>query len=64
MIIILFCHCHVQTEIGSEMLLNNAENYGQYFAHALMNENVNVSRVINETMAIVRDNISKQGLLK
>ena len=41
------------------MLLSNAELYGQYFAQALMNENVNVSRIINQTKAIVRDNIGK-----
>ena len=41
------------------MLLSNAERYGQYFALALMNENVNVSETINETKAIVGDNISR-----
>ena len=47
----------MQAETGSEMLLNNAEIYGQYFAQALMNDNVNVSREINESKSIVRNNI-------
>ena len=47
----------MQAETGSEMLLNNAEIYGQYFAQALMNDNVNVSHEINESKSIVRNNI-------
>ena len=53
----------MQNEVGSEMILNNAENYGQYFAQALMNSNVNVSSSIAETMSITRDNIGKNCLI-
>ena len=49
----------MQNEVGSEMVLSNAENYGQYFARALMNQNVRVSNSISETMAITRENIGK-----
>ena len=47
----------LQNEVGSEMILSNAESYGQYFVQALMNENVNVSSSISETMAITMENI-------
>ena len=53
-------HFYVQTEIGSEKLLLSAEMYGRYFAQALMNENVSISREIRETMAIARNNIGMQ----
>lgn len=47
-----------QNEVGSEMILSNAESYGQYFAQALMNRNVNITdSTIAETMAVTRDNI-------
>ena len=47
----------IQDEAGSEVLLTNAESYGQYFANALMSENVNISDVISEALAIKRQNI-------
>lgn len=46
-----------QSEAGSELLLANVESYGGYFAQALMNDNVNVSKNISELMSIDRDNI-------
>ena len=50
-----------QNEVGSEQLLDNAENYGEYFAQALMNANINITDpTIAQTMAIQRNNI---GLL-
>lgn len=49
----------IQNEAGSEILLRNAETYGQYFTQALMNGNVNVSGVITESMAITRENIGE-----
>jgi hypothetical protein len=39
------------------VILSNAEDYGQYFAQALMNENVTVPNDVAETMAIARENI-------
>ena len=46
-----------QNEVGSEQLLDNAESYGQYFAQALMNTNINITEDIAQSMAIRRDNI-------
>ena len=51
------CNLSLQNEVGSEMMLLNVESYGQYFADALTNRNVNVSATISDTMAIIRDNI-------
>ena len=51
------CVLSFQNEVGSEMILSNAESYGQYFVQALMNENVTKSNDIAATMAITGDNI-------
>jgi hypothetical protein len=41
-------------------LLDNAENYGEYFAQALMNTNVNITDpTIAKTMTIERSNIGE-----
>lgn len=56
-------NCHlIQNEVGSEQLLDNVENYGQYFAQALMSPNVTVSDTISQTMAIELRNIGKDIL--
>ncbi len=51
--------CSFQNEAGSEVILNNAERYGSYFVSALMNENVNVSSEIRQSMTIKKTNIGK-----
>ena len=48
----------MQNEVGSEAILTNAESYGQYFAQALMNTNINVSdEAILKNMSIAKENI-------
>lgn len=49
-----------QNEVGSEMTLLNIESYGQYFAQALTNANVDISETISETMSIDRENIREK----
>lgn len=48
-----------QEEAGSERLLDNAEQYGIYFAAALTNTNVSINQTDVPDNTISRENISK-----
>ena len=49
----------LQEQAGSERLLDNAEQYGVYFAAALVNANVSVNQTDVQDNTIFRENISK-----
>ena len=49
----------MQASVGGESLLQSAEMYGNYFAAALTNDNVNKSSDIVENKGILENNISK-----
>ncbi len=54
-----FVHLCMQEEAGSERLLENAEQYGVYFAAALLNANVSINQTDIQDNTIARDNISE-----